>query len=199
MVFDKMYTDMVTLIKQDGTVVENIKATVEPKRIIILAQKHGQLPLIKPGDSIQRKMSNGDEETYKVIDPNFQEKFDVIPARYEMVVSKLGFPQTKSAGMNIFNVTGPNARFNQNSVDQSVNVVQLHENVAEKLEELRQQIHRYIEDENQRSEALGVVNVIGDQFRSGSPNRTVIEALVEKLPAIGNIASTGSFLLSVLS
>ena len=101
--------------------------------------------------------------------------------------------------MNIFNVTGPNARINQNSVDQSVNVVQLHENIAEKLEELRQEIHRYIEDENQRSEALGVVNVIGDRFRSGSPNRTVIEALVDKLPAVGNIASIGSFLLSVLS
>ena len=199
MAFGKMYTDMVTLFKQDGTVVDNIKAIVEPKRITILAQKREKLPLINPGDTIQRKMSNGDQETYKVIDPNYQEKFGAIPARYVMVVSKLGIPETKRAGTNIFNVTGPNARINQNSVDQSVNVVQLHENVAEKLEELRQEIHRYIEDENQRSEALGVVNAIGDQFRSGSPNRTVIEALVEKLPAIGNIASIGSFLLSVLS
>ena len=55
MAFEKMYTDMVTLIKQDGTVVENIKAIVEPKQIIILAQKRGPLPLIKQGTAFRER------------------------------------------------------------------------------------------------------------------------------------------------
>ena len=93
MAFDRLLTDTVTLIKQDGTTVEGIKASVQSKKIFI----QGHDPLIESGDLVQRTVSNGAEETYEVIDPGFHEKFHGIPARYQMDVRKLGVPEAKSA------------------------------------------------------------------------------------------------------
>ena len=150
---------------------------------------------------MQRKMSNGGEETYEVIDPGFHEKLHRIPAGYQMDVRKLGVPEAKSAIHSVtynvtYNVTGSNARINQNSVDQSVNIVQLGSDVAENLEALRQEINRLIEEDSRRLEALEVVNAIEHQFKSGSPKQAVVRALLQGLPAAGSIASIGSFLVS---
>ena len=195
MAFDRLFTDTVTLIKQDGTTAEGIKAIVQSKKIFI----QGHVLLIESGDFVQRKMSNGGEETYEVIDPGFHEKLHRIPAGYQMDVRKLGVPEAKSAIHSVtYNVTGSNARINQNSVDQSVNVVQLGSDVAENLEALRQEINRLIEEDSRRLEALEVVNAIEHQFKSGSPKQAVVRALVQGLPAAGSIASIGSFLVSCL-
>ena len=139
MAFDSLLTDTVSLIKQDGTTVGGIKASVQSKNIFI----QGHEPLIESGDLVQRKMSNGAEETYEVIDPGFHEEFHGIPARYKMDVRKLGVPEAKSAIHSVtYNVTGNNARINQNSVDQSVNVVRWTSDVAENLEALTRISHQ---------------------------------------------------------
>ena len=195
MVFKALLTDSVSLIKQDGTHVDGIKASVQTNMIFI----QGQEPLIEPGDLIQRKMSNGAEETFEVIDPGFHEKFHGIPAGYQMQVRKLGIPEASSAIQSItYNVTGNNARINQNSIDQSVNVVQLSPDVADKLDALRHEINRLIQEGPKRKEAIEVVDAIEEQFSSGSPKKSVVRTLVSGLPAAGSIASIGSFLLSCL-
>ena len=195
MVFKKLLTDTVSLIMKDGTNVDGIKASVQTNKIFI----QGQEPLIESGDLIQRKMSNGAEETFEVIDPGFHEKFHSIPAGYQMQVRKLGIPEARSAIQSItYNVTGNNARINQNSIDQSVNVVQLPPDVAENLDALRHEINRLIQEGHQRKEAIDVVDAIEEQFNSGSPKKSVVRALVSGLPAAGSIASIGSFLLSCL-
>ena len=195
MVFDRLLTDTVTLIKRDGTTVDGIKASVQSKNIFIMRNDL----LIETGDLVQRKMSNGGEETYEVIDPGFHEKLHRIPAGYQMVVRKLGIPEAKSAIHSVtFNVSGNNARINQNSVDQSINVVQMSSEIAEKLEALRNEIIRVVEEESQRTEALEVVDAIEQEFKSSSPKQAVVRALVQGLPAAGTIASIGSFLLSCL-
>ena len=192
MVFDRLLTDTVTLIKRDGTTVDGIKASVQSKNIFIIRNDL----LIETEDLVQRKMSNGGEETYEVIDPGFHEKLHRIPAGYHMVVRKLGIPEAKSAIQSVtFNVTGDNARINQNSVDQSINVVQMSSDVADNIEALRNEIIGTIE-ESQRTEALEVVDVIEQEFKSGLPKRSVVGTLVQGLPAKGAIASIGSFLLS---
>ena len=196
MAFDRLLTDTVTLIKRDGTTVDEIKASVQSKKIFIMRNDL----LIETGDLVQRKMSNGAEETYEVIDPGFHEKLHSIPAGYQMVVRKLGIPEAKSAIQSVtFNVTGNNARINQNSVDQSINVVQLSADVADNLKVLRSEIIRTIDEESKRTEALEVVDAIEQEFKSGSPKRSVVGALVHGLPAAGAIASIGSFLLSCVA
>ena len=195
MPFDRLFTDTVTLIRQDGSTVEGIKASVQSKIIFI----QGRELLIESGDLVQRNMSNGAEETYEVIDPGFHEKLHRIPAGYQMEVRKLGVPEAKGAIHNVtYNVTGSNARINQNSVDQSVNIVQLSSDVSENLEALRQEINRLIEEDSRRLEALEVLDAIEHQFKSGSPKQAVVRALIQGLPVAGSIASIGSFLLSCL-
>ena len=195
MALDRLLTDTVTLIKRDGTTVEGIKASVQSKKIFI--QRHDLL--IETGDLLQRKMSNGAEETYEVIDPGFHEKLHSIPAGYQMDVRKLGIPEAKSAIHSVtYNVTGNNARINQNSVDQSVNVVQMSSDIVENLEALRNEIVRAIEEESRRTEALDILDAIEQEFKSGSPKQSVVRALVQGLPAAGTIASIGSFILSCL-
>ncbi|MDZ7788122.1 MAG: hypothetical protein U5K73_08405 [Halofilum sp. (in: g-proteobacteria)] len=158
----------------------------------------GKELLIESGDLIQRSMSNGAEETFEVIDPGFHECFHGIPAGYQMDVRKLGIPEAKSAIQSItYNVTGHNARINQNSIDQSVNVVELPQDVAENIEALRAEIERVVQDPSVRNEATDVVDAIESQFRSGAPKKSVLQALVRGLPSAGSIASIGSFLLSL--
>lgn len=195
MPFDSLMTDKITIIKRDGRRFEDIKASVQKNKIFVQSTKY----LIEPRDIIQRKMSNGGEETYEVIDPGFHEQFHGIPAGYQMDVRKLGLPEARSAIQNItFNLTGQNARVNQNSVDQSINIIQLNPDVAENIDALRQEVNRIIQDELARKAAQEVVDAIEEQFKSGTAKISVVSALLKGLPAAGSIASIGSFLLSCL-
>ena len=51
MVFKSLLRDNVTLIKQSGTTVKSIKASVQPKKIFI----EGRKPLIETGDLVQTR------------------------------------------------------------------------------------------------------------------------------------------------
>lgn len=93
MPFSSLMTDIVSLIKKDGARVDNIQSSVQDKKIFIDRSDI----LIESGDFIHRKMSNGAEETYMVIDPGFHEKFHGIPAGYDMKCKKLGLPEARKA------------------------------------------------------------------------------------------------------
>ena len=71
MSFSDMLNDNVTLLKRNGDRLDGIKASVQSEKIFINRSD----VLIETGDLIQRKMSNGGEETYEVIDPGFHEGF----------------------------------------------------------------------------------------------------------------------------
>lgn len=97
MKFSRHMIDNISLIKKDGERIDNIKASVQSKKIFIMQSDI----LIEIGDLIQRKMSNGGEETYEVIDPVFYEKSHGIPAHYQIKHRKLGLPEAKKAVQNI--------------------------------------------------------------------------------------------------
>lgn len=85
-----------------------------------------------------------------------------------------------------------------NTIDQSVNIVQLSPDVGKNIENLRQEINEFVEDQCRRSEALKVVDAIEDQLKSGSPNSTVVDALMKALPPVGDIASIASLIWQAL-
>lgn len=148
--FSGLMNDTVSVLKQNGQCIDKVQASVQINKIFIDRSDF----VISSGDLIQRKMSNGAEETYEVIDPGFQEEFHSIPAHYQMVVRKLGVPEANKAVQNItYNVTGPNARINQNSVDNSTNVSFINSQVSERLEAIRSEIARLIQKESERVEA----------------------------------------------
>lgn len=194
MTFSDMLNDNVTLLKKNGDRVEGIKASVQSKKIFINCSDI----LIETGDLIQRKMSNGGEETYEVIDPGFHESFGSIEAHYQMTHRKLGLPEAKAAVQSItYHISGPNARVNNHSTDNSVNTVNVNPDVAEHISMLRHEVRRLLPDKEQQP-ALEVVDAIEGQFESSSPSKVVVKTLLGALPSAGSIASIGSFLLSAL-
>ena len=83
--FRDLMDDNVKLVKQNGQVIENIIANVQPKLIFIDDVK---IP-IEEGDHIIRKLPNGLEEIYKILDRGFYNNSGGIPAHYQIKVQKI--------------------------------------------------------------------------------------------------------------
>ncbi len=192
--FAALMTDTVSVLKQNGQTFEGIRASVQSDKIFI----QGTEPLIEIGDLIRRKMSNGAEETFRVLDPGFHEKFHSIPAGYQMRVVKLGVPEATKAIQNItYNITGHNARINQNSVDNSTNVVSVNPDVVELLVALRSEISRMDLSPEQMRSASELLDTAEAQIQGGKPSKPVLSAVLKALPHAANVTAIVSSLLSM--
>lgn len=192
--FAAFMTDTVSVLKQNGDLFEGIKASVQSDKIFI----EGVQPLIETGDLVRRKMSNGSEETFRVLDPGFREQFHAIPAGYQMKVVKLGVPEAARHIQNItYNVSGHNARINQNSVDNSHNVVSVNPDAVELLSALRGEISRMGLTSEQEREASELLDSAEAQIQSGKPSKPVLSALLKALPHAANVAAIVSSILSL--
>lgn len=195
MPISSLLKDTVSLLKKNGERVDNIKASVQSKKIFISRSDI----LIETGDLIQRRMSNGGEETYEVIDPGFHEKHGSIPAGYQMTHKKLGLPEADKAVQNItYNLSGANSRVNNHSIDNSVNITNLNSDVEEQISMLRSEIEQALSSAEDKKEAHEIVDAIEGQFSSNKPSKVIVKSLLASLPAVGNVATIGSFLLSCL-
>ena len=112
-----LLTDRVRLLKANGEIMEEIPASVQPPRVFI----DDSSLLIEEGDRIERIASNGLRDMYVVEDPGFKETFGGIKAHYQIRVRKEGQPQRDKGSYNV-SVSGPNARVNIGSTDNSTNV-----------------------------------------------------------------------------
>lgn len=186
--------DTVDILKSNGTKIVGRKASVQQNKIFMDAKDL----LIEPEDLIIRRMSNGAEETYKVIDPRFYERHGGIQAHYQMDVRKLGLPEASSAVQSItYNITGNNARINQNSTDNSTNVVQIDNRALELVESLRTELKSALLETAARNEALEVVEEIDAAFKTGTPKKSVVSALLRALPDVANVATIASAIASL--
>ena len=192
MAFANLMNDTIELLKKDGTKKTGLKASVQKSKIFMEANGI----LVEPQDLIIRKMSTGGEETYRVIDPGFFEDIGAINAHYQMEVQKLGLPEAKSAVQNItYNITGINARVNQNSIDNSTNVLQVDARAIQYIEALRREIDSLDLSASEKVEANEIIDDVDSAFRSGNPKRSVVTALLKALPQAANVASIVSALL----
>lgn len=114
--FDSLLADKVKLLKKDGKVIDNIKASVQHEQIIVFRSDI----IIDEGDIISRVLSNGKEELYKVLDPVFYENVAGISAHYQIKVVKTT-QEKSSKNFGTVNITATdNAKVNFNSIDNSV-------------------------------------------------------------------------------
>ncbi|EGG92838.1 hypothetical protein IMCC1989_2465 [gamma proteobacterium IMCC1989] len=195
MALGSMAKDKIKILKADGQEIDGLKASVQSGGIYLMRSDI----LVEPSDLIQRVMSNGGVETFRVIDPGFHEGISHIPSHYQMKVQKLGLPEAEKAIQSItYNISGANARVNNNSVDNSTNVANINSDVAEHISMLRSEIERLVKIADEKNEALELVGAIEEQFHSSSPSKPVLKTLISALPSAGSIASIGSFLLSVM-
>ena len=133
MPFSKMMTDNLTLRKKDGEIISDIKASVQSKKIYINRSDI----LIETGDLLQRKMSNGGEEIYEVIDPGFHEQFGGIPAGYQMTHKKLGLPEAKRAIQNItVTIHGDNSGNMQVGNNNTMNISEFNQKFTQLIQEI---------------------------------------------------------------
>ncbi|MDD0813371.1 hypothetical protein PSQ39_01885 [Curvibacter sp. HBC28] len=197
MAFNSMMTDTVDLIKKSGEVRQGIKASVQARGIYIVGVPDGLL--IEPEDLVRRRMSNGAEETFLVVDPGFHEKFGGIPASYQMKVRKLGLPEAQRAIQHLtVNMNGHAARFNNQSVDNSTNVVTVNTSVFNHLQNLRAEIQKAALKPDEKNAALEIVDAIEDQIDSGKPKKSIMTALLASLPAIDSVTSIGKNIYDAL-
>lgn len=195
MPFSEFMNDTIDLLKSDGTKKAGLKASVQKNKVFMDANGI----LVEPLDLILRKMSNGAEETYRVIDPGFHEKFHEIEAHYQMEVHKLGLPEAKSAVQSItYNINGNNARVNQNSIDNSTNVVQIDARAIQYIEALRKEIGSSSLSATEKEEANEVIDEVDGFFRSGNPKKSIVTALLKALPHVANVASIASSLTGLV-
>lgn len=189
--FKLFETDSISIIKPDGSRVDNLKASVQNKGIYLFRSD----VLVETNDIVERKMSNGGKEEFRVIDPGFHEKIASISAHYQMKVEKLGLPSKQGTIKTIYNI-GDNAKIYNNSVDQSINIHNHNVEIVKTLDELKREIEK-ISNELQRQEALEIFDELREQCISDKPKRTILNALVNSLPPIDNIASIANSLISL--
>lgn len=192
--FSRLMTDTISVIKKNGQHFDGIKASVQSEKIFT----SGADVLIEPGDLIQRKMSNGGEETFEVIDPGFHEKFHAIPAGYQMTVRKLGLPEAQKAlNVTTINMHGHGARAYLNSTDHSTNVVNVNADAMEYVKALRDALQGASLSPTEKQAADEVLNAVEGQIQSGTPSKAVVSALLAALPHAANVATIVSSLLSL--
>lgn len=146
MMFDR---DIISLLKPDGTVIENIKADVQPNIIFI---KDGKLPL-EENDKLYRQLPNGLVEIYLVLDRGYYSGFG---GHYQAKVKKEGSinEEKYKSIVNIYNANGANSKINVNSTDNSKNYY----NDSELLfKELRLVLEQIANNET-REKSLSVLN-----------------------------------------
>lgn len=194
MSFDDFMTDNINVRKQNGDLLEGLKASVQSNKIFLNRSD----VLIEPKDLIERRSSNGAVETFEVIDPGFNEAFHGIEAHYQMSVRKLGLPEAKRRVESItYNISGHNARINNHSVDQSTNTVNIGADLREYIDGLRQVIQG-LADAQQKQEAMEIVDAVEEQLASPKPSKTVVSTLLKALPHAASIATLASAIISSL-
>lgn len=195
MSFSNMMNDQLLLRKQNGEIIEGIKSAVTPRTII--TERYDVQ--IESGDLLVRKLPSGLEETFKIIDPGFYQGISDISYGYKISYKKLGIPDAETEVKNItYNFHGDNARVNNDSVDNSTNIVNSGSEISEHIELLRSEINRLVQDAKEKSDALDVVDALEGQLTSEKPSKVVIKTLLSALPHAGSIASVGSFLLTAI-
>jgi hypothetical protein len=114
-----MCNDKVTIHTEDGREYPDVRAVVDRGTVIHFDT---QIP-VTVGAHVTRRTPAGVLERWVVEDPGLMQSDD--GAFYNMKVRRTdALPQVPAVGQTtIYNVTGPNARFNNNSNDTSVNIV----------------------------------------------------------------------------
>lgn len=195
-IFDALRNNTIIIRKTNGKVIEGIKATVSKSKITF---DHQNI-LLEVDDLIEVVLSNGATDTYAVLDPNFHEAFSAIPAHYQADVRKLGVREAQSRIQTFtINMTGPNARLNSNSIDNSVNVAGDKNEIADLVAGLRSEVEQLDLENSNLTDALDLIRGIETQALQDTPNKPVLKALLGALPQSANIASIASAILAALT
>lgn len=150
--FDGFPTSDFEVISPEGDVRNVAKGIISGNEIVVFDEKL----VVFAGDEMRRALPNGHDEAFHVVDPQFFTAFGGIPSNYQIKVRRKGtFPHHTGGNFSI-SVTGPNARVNIGSTDNSKNVV----GDVTVFRELRAAVSSGVSDEGQRAELLAAVEAM---------------------------------------
>ena len=195
---EMLTNDPLILRKADGTV-RKFQGRITSGKLMTF---DSTLPCVE-GDTVERELPNGQLDRFEILDTGFHQGLppDIGP-HYQMKIRKI--TQLAQSGppagsvTNIYNVHGPNARFNNQSVDQSHNVVRIGEDGL--FQKLKEAIQAASTDATQREQLLVAVDEMsahagkpsfGDRFQSFMALASNCMAVVTPfLPALANLAAS---------
>ena len=195
---EMLTNDSLILRKTDGTV-RKFQGRITSGKLTTF---DSTLPCVE-GDTVEHDLPNGQVDRFEILDTGFHPGLPPeIGPHFQMKLRKVTHLTPSSAPANsvtnIYNVHGPNARFNNQSVDQSHNVVGVGED--ELFQKLKDAIQAASTDAPQREQLLMAVDEMsahagkpsfGDRFQSfmalASNCMTVITPF---LPALANLAAS---------
>ncbi len=68
---------------------------------------------------------------------------------------------------------------------------------AEYIEELRKEISRSNLSASEKQDAIEIIGEVDEAFRSGSPKKSVVSALLKSLPQAANVATIVSAIIGL--
>src|SRR5581483_2781027 len=116
--FEAFPKSQLQIIAPDGTVRSTETGIMSSKSVTI----PNEAAVIHVGDEIRRKLPNGIEEAFEVVDPVYHSHFHGIPAHYQVKIRRKGSFPSGTGGHYTVTVSGANARVNIGSHDHSHNI-----------------------------------------------------------------------------
>ena len=148
---DFMFPDRVDVkINSETLWHPDLKAQVEGNKIILL---NAELP-IREGDEVRRIRPNGVVDEYTITDVSYEAATIDFPEMLTLRIQKRGGEGHRNVASisHTYNVSGPNARVNVNSIDHSKNV--LIANESKIFEDLAAVIRANTDNERLKAEIL---------------------------------------------
>lgn len=183
MPFDNLMRDTINVYDQEGKLVaEKEKASVQGGKKIITLK--GNYP-VQIGYFVERLIPNGVVEKYRVIEPNYYEGLTSIQPHYQMdVINVNAVPNPRTAStINTISVSG-NARYYENSTDNSVNTINYTTNdYRQVLNQIKSDLLDLGLDDTDLHVSNKVLGKIEEEVQSGNPNKSRINTFIELLPA----------------
>ncbi|WP_372544092.1 hypothetical protein [Acinetobacter pittii] len=175
--------DTINVYDLDGNLVaEKEKASVQQGKKIITFRANYPVQI---GFIVERILPNGIVENYRVIEPNYCQGLNTIGAHYQMdVVNVNAVPNPRTAStVNTISVSG-NARYYQNSTDNSVNTINYTSNdYRQVLNQIKSDLLDLNLDDTDLHVSNKVIGKIEEEVQSGNPNKSRITTFIELLPA----------------
>lgn len=146
--------DTVAILKPDGQRIDGVRACVQPDTIFMQERDLAGF-VFEESDRIMRRLPNGSQEIYLVLDRGYYSAIGGIQAHYQAKVKKESAVDTSRPSVT-YNLHGAAARVNINSVDSSLNVVNIE--AGDGFQQLRALIEQGIGDATRKSELLDHVD-----------------------------------------
>jgi hypothetical protein len=186
--FENFPKSELKIVSPEGTIRSVENGLVDSKQIIIPNKK----AVIYAGDEIRRKLPNGTEEAFEVVDPvYFDGLHGAIPAHFQVKIRRKGaFPAGKGGNFT-FNVSGPNARVNIGSQDHSQNIAAGNSVFVE----LREKVQSTLTDPEERSHLLSLIENMEKSVDNRSAFATAYQNFISS--AANHMTLIAPFLLAI--